>query len=524
MRTILYARFSSDLQNPLSTADQLAAMQERADREGWTIIDTFFDDEISGRAGISEMQRPGLNAMLTRVERGDVDQILAESTDRVARHIGDAHAVREHLEHFGARLFTLADGYVDEITGTIKGLMDARFLKDLADRIRRGKKGAHSRGLNSGSRAYGYRVVRKIGDDGELVRGLLEINDDEAAIIRRIFAETIAGVSARNIAKNLNAEGVPSPGGAQWSTSTIHGSKQRRAGALRNDLYRGKMLYGRTRRYHHPKTRKVIARLVPVDEWRAVDVPHLRIVTDEQWNAVEAIYANYAHKSQRRQPGPPRPKRLLSRIGKCGECGGTWSVMAPDKWGCTNRRDKGICSNTRIISTSVYEARVLGQLKEALLDESAIALFVERYNAGIATRRAETSNNRSSLERRAASLSARIARLIDAIADGAGEFPEFKDRLRTARAELADVQHQLATENENAPLELSSGAIDRYRDYISHLDASLASGGIPKERAVAAIRSLIDTVTVSASPEKRGVIIKVTGHLANIINLAKAQG
>ncbi len=75
MRTILYARYSSDLQNAQSTVDQMASLRERADREGWTIIDTFADDEISGRAGIGEMQRPGLNAMLNRVERGDVDQI-----------------------------------------------------------------------------------------------------------------------------------------------------------------------------------------------------------------------------------------------------------------------------------------------------------------------------------------------------------------------------------------------------------------------------------------------------------------
>ncbi|MES2173261.1 MAG: recombinase family protein [Pseudomonadota bacterium] len=524
MRTILYARFSSDLQNPLSTADQLTALQERADREGWPVIGSYCDDEISGRAGISEMQRPGLNAMLARVERGDVDQILAEATDRVARHIGDAHAIREHLEHFGARLFTLSDGHVDEITGTIKGLMDARFLKDLADRIRRGKKGAHSRGLNSGGRAYGYRVIKKIGDDGELVRGLLEIDEEEAAVIRRIFNETIAGVSARTIAIKLNQDGILAPGGKQWSTNAIHGSKERKAGVLRNELYRGIMLYGRTRRYHNPKTRKVVARITPSEEWRSVDVPHLRIVTDEQWDAVVAIYANFAHKSGPRQPGPPRAKRLLSLIGKCGECGGTWSVIAPDKWGCTVRRDKGTCSNTRIISTNVYEARVLGQLKAALLDEDAIALFVDRYNAGILARRAEASTNRLPLQRKATSISDRITRLVDAIAEGAGEFAEFKDRLRTSRAELADVQHQLASMNEQTPLEISSGAINRYRDYIAHLDAALSEGGIARERAAAAIRSLIDTVSITPSSEKRGVIIKVTGRLANIINLAEHSG
>lgn len=284
------------------------------------------------------------------------------------------------------------------------------------------------------------------------------------------------------------------------------------------------MVYGRTRRYHHPKTRKVLARVLPIEEWRSVDVPHLRIISDEQWAAVAAIYATHPNKSVRRQPGPPRPKRLLSQLGKCGECGGTWSVLGSNKWGCTNRRDKANCSNTRIISTSVYEARVLGQLKDALLNEEAITLFVERYNAGIKTRKAEANNIRAPLERKATSLASKITRLVDAIEDGAGEFAEFKDRLRTARAELADTRQQIAAIDEEAPLELSNGAVDRYRDYVAQLDAALSAGGVSGARATTAIRGLIDTIIVSASPEKRGVIIEVSGRMANIINLAKHSG
>lgn len=521
MRTILYARFSTDLQNPLSTADQLASMQERADREGWTVIDTYFDDEVSGRAGISEMQRPGLNAMLARVERGDVDQILAEATDRIARHIGDAHAIREHLEHFGARLFTLSDGYVDEITGTIKGLMDARFLKDLAEKIKRGQRGQHGRGFNAGGLAYGYDVVKKIGDDGEIVRGILAINEQEAAIVRRIFDETIAGVSARAIVKALNEEGVPSPSGKLWATNVIHGDRIRANGILRNNIYRGVMVYGRTRRIYHPKTRRYIARVNPVSEWRFAEAPHLRIVTDEQWATIEERYAAFDGSIRTKKR---RPKRLLSGLGKCGECGGTWTVIGPDKWGCAARKAKGLCTNTRTVSTRLYEQRVLGQLKQVLLDPDAVALFVDRYNAGIRARQAEAGSNRAPLERKAADLAAKITRLIDAIADGAGEFQEVKDRLRTARADQAEIQRQLAAMEASSPLELSSDLPDRYRAYIAELDTALTAEGTARERATAAIRELIEFIILTAKTDGRGVEIQVTGRMANIINLAKQNG
>lgn len=125
------------------------------------------------------------------------------------------------------------------------------------------------------------------------------------------------------------------------------------------------------------------------------------------------------------------------------------------------------------------------------------------------------------MERKAEALATKVTRLIDAIEDGAGEFAEFKDRLRTARAELADTRNQIAAMNDEAPLELSSGAVDRYRTYVAELDAALSAGGVSGARAATTIRGLIDTITVSASPEKRGVIIEVTGHLANLINLAK---
>lgn len=518
MRTILYARFSSDLQNPLSTADQLSSLRERADREGWQVIDIFSDEEISGRAGISEMQRPGLNAMLSRIERGDVDQVLAESTDRVARHIGDAHAIREHLEHYGTRLFTLADGHVDEITGTIKGLMDARFLKDLADRVRRGQRGQHGRGFNAGGRAYGYRVLKPIGDDGEIIRGILEVNEDEAKIIRRIFDETIAGVPARAIVKALNDEGVPAPRGEHWRVNVIHGGRARANGILRNNLYRGIMIYGRFRKLYHPKTRRRILRSNPLSEWRSVDVPHLRIVTDEQWAQIETRYAEFDGNIRKLER---RPKRLLSMLGRCGECNGLWTVIGRERWGCSVHKAQGDCTNTRSISTRHYEHGVLGQLKEILLNPEAVTLFAARYNAGIRARQSEAKVNRAPLESKAADLRSRITRLVDAIADGAGEFQEVKERLHTARKELRDIEHRLASLEADAPIELSQDLGDRYRAFVSELDTALAAEGIARERAANAIREMIESIILTPKAGSRGVDIQVTGHMAKIINLAK---
>lgn len=520
MRTIIYARYSSDLQNPRSTADQLSSLRERADREGWTIVDTYFDDEISGRAGIEEMQRPGLNAMLGRIERGDIDQVLAEATDRIARHPGDAHAVREHLEFHGARLFTLADGHVDEIVGTIKGLMDARFLKDLADRIRRGQRGQHSRGFNTGGRAYGYRVIKPIGPDGEVIRGMLEVNEEEAAIVRRIFDEIVAGMSAYAIVKRLNGEGVPSPSGGKWRVSTINGDRVRANGILRNNLYRGVMVYERTHKVYHHKTRRRLIRSNPLAKWRSIDVPHLRIVSDKQWEDVQHRFAQFDGVIASKQR---RPKRLLSGLGRCGVCGANWIVYSKDKWGCSDWKTRGGCSNSRSISALEYERRVLGQLQAILLDTDATALFLDRYNASLKRRLAEAATMRAPLERKMEDMRARVRRLIDAVADGGNEFPEIRDRLRTAKAELADAEAQLASLVADTPIQAPADLGERYRAFVAELDAALATDGPAREKAAAAIRALIDVIVLTPKAAGRGVDVEVKGRMAEIINLARQE-
>jgi len=52
MRTVLYARFSSTLQNSRSIEDQVALLRERCERESWEVVDVFTDYAISGAAGI----------------------------------------------------------------------------------------------------------------------------------------------------------------------------------------------------------------------------------------------------------------------------------------------------------------------------------------------------------------------------------------------------------------------------------------------------------------------------------------
>jgi DNA invertase Pin-like site-specific DNA recombinase len=112
----------------------------------------------------------------------------------------------------------------------------ALFLKDLADKTRRGLRGRVVAGKSGGGNSYGYDVVRRLDSEGQPVRGERKINESQANVIRRIFNDYAAGTSPQAIAKQLNVEKIPCPSGATWGPSTIHGNPDRGTGILRTGL------------------------------------------------------------------------------------------------------------------------------------------------------------------------------------------------------------------------------------------------------------------------------------------------
>jgi site-specific DNA recombinase len=93
--------------------------------------------------------------------------------------------------------------------------MNALFLKELAEKTRRGMRGRVELGKAGGGLCYGYRVVRQL-QNGVMTTGEREINSEEAAVVRRMFESYAAGASPKQIAKTLNTEGVRGPQGSLW--------------------------------------------------------------------------------------------------------------------------------------------------------------------------------------------------------------------------------------------------------------------------------------------------------------------
>ncbi|BAV64617.1 resolvase domain-containing protein [Sphingobium cloacae] len=188
------------------------------------------------------------------------------------------------LRFKGITLHTVAEGLADEMHIGLKGTMNALFLKDLADKTRRGLRGRVEAGRSGGGLAYGYDVA----PDPDDAAGGRSINEPQAIIVRRIFSAFVEGRTPGAIAEMLNREAIPGPAGRLWAATTIRGHRVRGTGLLNNELYRGILVWNRQRFVKDPETGKRQARMNPEALWVRKEVPALRIIDETLWEAVKA--------------------------------------------------------------------------------------------------------------------------------------------------------------------------------------------------------------------------------------------
>ncbi|MCH2038149.1 MAG: recombinase family protein [Rickettsiales bacterium] len=147
-RVAIYARYSNEeLQTDLSIEDQIRVNKQRAEQEGWEIVNCYTDHGISGA---STLLRPGIQQMVQDGLAGKYDIVLAEALDRISRDQEDIAGIYKRMTFAGIQMFTLSEGLINEMHIGLKGTMNAIFLKDLADKTRRGLRGRVENGKSGG--------------------------------------------------------------------------------------------------------------------------------------------------------------------------------------------------------------------------------------------------------------------------------------------------------------------------------------------------------------------------------------
>lgn len=235
----------------------------------------------------------------------------------------------------------------------LKGTMNALFLKDLAEKTRRGQRGRVERGRSGRGLAYGYDVVLADESGGA---GARMINEDQARVVRRIFRDFAKGMTPGAISDALNREGVPGPGGRGWKPTTIRSHRIRGTRIINNELYRGVLVWNRQSFVKEPVTGKRQARMNPEDEWVRKDVPELRIIDEALWLAVKTrqdqteraslnVRSGIRKAKQARASGMLAATLVLHRLLVCEQCGSDLCHVGRDRYGCAGYQQRKTCDN-----------------------------------------------------------------------------------------------------------------------------------------------------------------------------------
>lgn len=353
MKVAAYARYSSDSQRDASLEDQLRNCRAYCKREGWQEPVAYTDAAVSG----ARNDRPGYTALVRDASGFDV--ILVDDLARLSRDSIEAQRQVRRWHFHGIRVIGLGDG-IDtarrdaKASAALRGLMGELYLDTLRENTHRGLMGRALDGASAGGLPYGYQVTST---------GQRAIREDQAEVVRRIYADYLAGNSPREIVAALNREGVPSARGRTWAASAVAGDVRRGIGILANPIYAGRQVWNRSRWVKHPDTGRRVRQERPRSEWVTTEHPELAIIDAGTWAATERRLRLQSRASG--SAGRP-PRHVLSGVLRCGECGGPLVMVDRYKYGCANAKQRGTCAGIRV-SRAVADDAILASVRESLL-------------------------------------------------------------------------------------------------------------------------------------------------------------
>ena len=323
--TPLYERLSRDDEldgESNSITHQKQMLEDYARKNGFPRPTHFTDDGISG----TRFDRPGFTAMMEEVEAERVDAIIVKDMSRLGRDYLKVGQIMEILRQKNVRLIALNDG-VDSFKGDddftpFRNIMNEWYARDTSKKIKstfkaKGMTGKHM----TGTVIYGYLWADE-------KREQWIVDEEAAAVVRRIFAMTMEGHGPYQIAQQLTADKVEIPAvhlarhgeGVNknktfkdihgWGSSTI-------VNILKKREYLGHTINFKTRK--HFKDKK--SHYVDESEWTIFENTHEAIIDQATFDNVQRIRGNV-----RRYPDGWGEAHPLTGLMYCADCGGNMYV------------------------------------------------------------------------------------------------------------------------------------------------------------------------------------------------------
>ena len=320
-KTALYCRLSQDdgiEGDSNSIQNQKSILRKFAEDHHFPSPCFYVDDGFSG----GNFQRPAFQQMISDMENGEIGIIVTKDLSRLGRNqLHTGLYIEERFPMFGVRYIAINDNVDTDSSESndlmpFKNLFNEWFIRDTSRKIRAVLKAKAERGERLGTRApYGYR---KDPDTKKLI-----VDEEAAAIVRRIFAMCAGGSGPSQIARILKKEQILTPtmyaytrfGMNHTCLDTAHPynwSDSAIANLLENEIYLGNTVnmkystksYKDKRRVEHPR-----------EECMVFENTHPALITREVWDIVQRVRKN------KRRLTKMEEQNKYSGLVFCADCG-----------------------------------------------------------------------------------------------------------------------------------------------------------------------------------------------------------
>jgi site-specific DNA recombinase len=369
-----------------------------------------------------------------------------------------------------------------------------------------------------GAVSYGYRDVP--GKPGER-----KIDPAEAAVVQRIFAEYANGVSPRDIASGLTRDKIPAPSGAEnWSYQSFIGGGGKN-GMLRNRLYIGEIVYNRHHSIRNPDSGALTPRLNPKLDHISTDVPHLRIIEQGLWDAVQAVRNERSIRKFGDSGLKVRGRRgthLLSGLLRCGQCNGPMIFTSTSRGhqfvSCAAARTTSACSHAKTYNADLLKQLVIENLRANLTDPSRQAEALKAAHTEYATLAKKNSGEKVAAEKQISRLTVQINRLVDAIENSDKPVQELMASLQAKDAERVGLIERVRLLNSTNVVTLHPHVIESYRQNVDKLHEALTAETLDVE-VVSAFRNLVDCIVVQPTGYRQPYVVDAYGRLSAVMGV-----
>ena len=355
---LIFARYSTDNQNPDSIAVQISKCKEWCHSNNVPILGIYADEATSGMKDTREHYEEGMRTF----RMGIGTHAVMYDQSRIFRKMTAWFSFRDELTAMGVKVISVTQPMIgkdlrDPTNFLTEGSM-ALFNQIWALQSRQktiekmqfmAKNGQHT----GGKPALGY-VVKE---------GRLEICEEEAAVVRRIFREYADGKSYQQIISGLNRDGLKTKRGNAFGANSLHD-------LLHNEKYIGVLVYGQSP-YREDGTRNTHSK----DLTNAIRIENAipAIVERELFDTVQ----RRMEQNKRQQGGRPPTVRQYPLRGRvfCEDCKSAMTISTSlqkyNYYRCTGKKRLHNCDmppiNADHLEQRVAEAvrMVLGSPKEA---------------------------------------------------------------------------------------------------------------------------------------------------------------